>query len=73
VVRKFTIPGEDSIGRGNDSNLFQGFLTQLGANLSEVLALTVCQPHPTIDLPTQDAILGYQIVIAKPQVVAQGC
>jgi hypothetical protein len=63
------MPGKDGGRRGNGGNLCQGLLAQLHTNLSEFLALIIGQPHTTVDLVAQEAILSGQIVIAQPEVV----
>ena len=69
LVDNRAVPGEDGGRRGNGGNLCEDLLAQLHTNLSEFLALIIDQPHTTIDLVTQEAILSDQRVIAQPEVV----
>jgi hypothetical protein len=69
LVGERAVPGKDSIRPGHGGDCFQRLLAQLGAKLSEFLALAVSQLHVTVDLVAQDAIFCHEIVIAKPEVV----
>jgi hypothetical protein len=66
-IRACAVPGKDSVGLGNRRNLCQGLLTQLLADLSECLAIALCELHATTDLLTENAIFCYQVRIAKPE------
>jgi hypothetical protein len=73
LASELAIPGKNRLGLGKRGNFLQGLLPQLGTKRSQFLALVVSQLYATVHLMAQDAILCHQIVIAKPQVVIQGC
>jgi hypothetical protein len=66
-VRACAVPSQDGVGLGNRRNLCQGLLAQLLANLGECLAIAIRELHTTSDLLTENAILCYQVRIAKPE------
>src|SRR6266571_750027 len=61
------VPGEDGCRLRNGSDLLKRFLAQLHTNLGKALAIAICELHATPDLLTENAILGYQVRIAKPE------
>ena len=66
-TRACAVPGKNGVGLGNRRNLCQGFLAQLLAKLGECCAIAIRELHPTVDLLTENAILGDQVRIAKPE------
>jgi len=61
------VPGEDGCRLRNGSDLLKRFLAQLHTNLGKALAIAICELHATPDLLTENAILGYQVRTAKPE------
>ena len=61
------MPGEDRACLGHCRHLCQGFLAQPLAKLGECFAIAIRELHATVDLLTENAILGDQVRIAKPE------
>src|SRR6516165_7425388 len=67
LVREHAVPSQDRIRLGHRRNRFQGLFAQLLAKLGEDFAIAVREVHTTTDLLAENAILGYQVRIAKPE------
>jgi hypothetical protein len=67
LARKRAVPSQDSIGLGNHRHLSQGLFAQLLAKPGECFAITVREVHTTVDVLAEQAILGDQVRIAKPE------
>jgi len=65
-VRVWAVPGTVSVGLGNRRNLGEGLLVERLAMLGECLTIAIRELHATSDLLTKQAILCYQVRIAKP-------
>jgi len=66
-IRACAVPGKNGVGLGHRRHLCQGFLAQLLAKLGECFAIAIRELHATVDLLTENAILGDQVRITKSE------
>jgi hypothetical protein len=65
--RERAVPSQDRVGLGHRRHLFQSLFAALLAKLGECFAIAVREVHTTADLLAENAILGYQVRIAQPE------
>src|SRR5215510_13457883 len=60
---EFAVPGQDGVGFDDGGHLFEGFLPQLLADLSQSLALAIAEAHAALNLAAQDTIFRHQVLV----------
>jgi hypothetical protein len=65
--RECAVPSQDRVGLSHRRNLFQSLFAELLAKLGEYFAIAVREVHTTANLLAEQAILGEQVCIAKPE------
>ena len=58
------MPAKNRVRLDDRGHVLEGLLAQLLADLGQSLALAITQPHASLDLVAQDAILRHQVLVA---------
>lgn len=66
VRERAVVPPQNGVRSGNCRHLFQDFPAQLLTNRDKFFALAIRELHAGSDLLAENAILGYQVRMAQP-------
>ncbi len=67
-----SVPGQDRVGLDDVGHLLEGLAPELFPDLGESFPLPIGQAQSAAELPTQDLVLGREVLVSEEQLLVDG-